>query len=137
MYDQNKMILFVRQNNPIIISDFIRILHEMYNVNVCVFQLMQIKEKKELEEQFKRAQKPWVKLLEKCDKAKSNYHLACKNEKSAVNQERNATKDSSLSQDAVRILESSFIHYFIQTFLELFILCCVVCKLYNVRLSYY
>ena len=89
---------------------------------------MQIKEKKELEEQFKRAQKPWVKLLEKCDKAKSNYHLACKNEKSAVNQERNATKDSSLSQDAVR-LESSFIHYFIQTFLELFILCCVVCKL--------
>ena len=63
---------------------------------------MQIKEKKELEEQFKRAQKPWVKLLEKCDKAKSNYHLACKNEKSAVNQERNATKDSSLSQDAVR-----------------------------------
>ena len=65
---------------------------------------MQIKEKKELEEQFKRAQKPWVKLLEKCDKAKSNYHLACKNEKSAVNQERNATKDSSLSQDAVRSL---------------------------------
>ena len=90
---------------------------------------MQIKEKKELEEQFKRAQKPWVKLLEKCDKAKSNYHLACKNEKSAVNQERNATKDSSLSQDAVRIFESSFIHYFIQTFLELFILCCVVCGL--------
>lgn len=68
-------------------------------------QLMQIKEKKELEDQFKRAQKPWVKLLEKCDKAKSNYHLACKNEKSAVNQERNATKDSSLSQDAVRKLQ--------------------------------
>ena len=63
---------------------------------------MQIKEKKELDDQFKRAQKPWVKLLEKCDKAKSNYHLACKSEKSAVNQERNATKDSSLSQDAVR-----------------------------------
>jgi len=68
-------------------------------------QLMQIKEKKELDDQFKRAQKPWVKLLEKCDKAKSNYHLACKSEKSAVNQERNATKDSSLSQDAVRKLQ--------------------------------
>jgi len=68
-------------------------------------QLMQIKEKKELEDQFKRAQKPWVKLLEKCDKAKSSYHMACKNEKSAVNQERNATKDSSLSQDAVRKLQ--------------------------------
>ena len=63
---------------------------------------MQIKEKKELDDQFKRAQKPWVKLLEKCDKAKNNYHVACKSEKSAVNQERNATKDSSLSQDAVR-----------------------------------
>ena len=67
-------------------------------------QLMQIKEKKELDDQFKRAQKPWVKLLEKVEKAKSSYHIACKNEKSAVNQERNATKDSSLSQDSVRSL---------------------------------
>ena len=66
-------------------------------------QLMQIKEKKELDDQFKRAQKPWVKLLEKVEKAKSSYHIACKNEKSAVNQERNATKDSSLSQDSVRL----------------------------------
>ena len=64
-------------------------------------QLMQIKEKKEMEEQFRKAQKPWAKLLEKVDKAKTNYHLACKNEKTAVNQERNATKDSSLSQDQV------------------------------------
>ena len=31
----------------------------------------------------------------------TNYHMACKNEKTAVNQERNATKDSSLSQDQV------------------------------------
>jgi len=68
-------------------------------------QLMQIKERKELDDQFKRAQKPWVKLLEKVEKAKSSYHLACKNEKSAVNQERNATKDSSLSQDSVRKLQ--------------------------------
>ena len=67
-------------------------------------QLMQIKERKELDDQFKRAQKPWVKLLEKVEKAKSSYHIACKNEKSAVNQERNATKDSSLSQDSVRSL---------------------------------
>jgi len=68
-------------------------------------QLMQIKERKELDDQFKRAQKPWVKLLEKVEKAKSGYHIACKNEKSAVNQERNATKDSSLSQDSVRKLQ--------------------------------
>jgi len=68
-------------------------------------QLMQIKERKELDDQFKRAQKPWVKLLEKVEKAKSSYHIACKSEKSAVNQERNATKDSSLSQDSVRKLQ--------------------------------
>merc|ERR1712088_972089 len=36
---------------------------------------------------------------------KGNYHTACKNEKTAVNQERNATKDSSLSQDQVRKLQ--------------------------------
>jgi len=68
-------------------------------------QMMQLKEKKEMEEQFKKAQKPWAKLLEKVDKCKTNYHMACKNEKTAVNQERNATKDSSLSQDQVRKLQ--------------------------------
>ena len=80
-------------------------------------QMMQLKEKKEMDDQFKKAQKPWAKLLEKVDKCKvrfdcrpplsnpslmqTNYHMACKNEKTAVNQERNATKDSSLSQDQV------------------------------------
>jgi len=68
-------------------------------------QMLQLKEKKEMEDQFKKAQKPWAKLLEKVDKTKNNYHLACKNEKTAVNQERNATKDSSLSQDQVRKLQ--------------------------------
>ena len=33
-------------------------------------QLMQLKEKKEMEEQFKKAQKPWSKLLEKVEKCK-------------------------------------------------------------------
>jgi len=68
-------------------------------------QMLQLKEKKDMEDQFKKAQKPWAKLLEKVEKAKANYHMACKNEKTAVNQERNATKDSSLSQDQVRKLQ--------------------------------
>jgi len=68
-------------------------------------QMLQLKEKKDMEDQFKKAQKPWAKLLEKVEKSKANYHLACKNEKTAVNQERNATKDSSLSQDQVRKLQ--------------------------------
>ncbi|XP_071056806.1 protein kinase C and casein kinase substrate in neurons protein 1 isoform X3 [Onthophagus taurus] len=61
--------------------------------------MMQIKERKDMEDSFKKAQKPWVKYLQKVDKAKSDYHTACKTEKSATNQERNATGDSSISQD--------------------------------------
>ena len=64
-------------------------------------QLLQLKEKKEMDEQFKKAQKPWSKLLLKVNKAKSDYHAACKSEKTAVNIERNAGGDSSLSQDHV------------------------------------
>ncbi|XP_065333476.1 protein kinase C and casein kinase II substrate protein 3 isoform X4 [Cloeon dipterum] len=61
--------------------------------------MMQIKERKDMEDNFKKAQKPWAKLLTKVNKAKADYHNACKTEKSAANQERNATGDSSLSQD--------------------------------------
>lgn len=55
-----------------------------------------------MEEAFKKAQKPWVKFLQKVEKAKTDYHTACKTEKSASNQERNASGDSSISQDQVK-----------------------------------
>ncbi|XP_050088749.1 protein kinase C and casein kinase substrate in neurons protein 1 isoform X3 [Anopheles aquasalis] len=64
--------------------------------------MMQIKERKEMEDQFKRAQKPWAKLLANAEKAKADYHGACKMEKSATNQERNATSDSSMSNDQLK-----------------------------------
>ncbi|XP_052869668.1 protein kinase C and casein kinase substrate in neurons protein 1 isoform X1 [Anopheles cruzii] len=64
--------------------------------------MMQIKERKEMEDQFKRAQKPWAKLLANAEKAKADYHAACKMEKSATNQERNATSDSSMSNDQLK-----------------------------------
>lgn len=64
--------------------------------------MIHIKERKDMEDAFKKAQKPWVKLLQKVDKAKSDYHNACKTEKSASNQERNASGDSSISADQVR-----------------------------------
>jgi len=38
-------------------------------------------------------------------KAKSDYHTACKNERSAINQERNASGDTSLSPDQVKKLQ--------------------------------
>ncbi|XP_037904094.1 protein kinase C and casein kinase substrate in neurons protein 1 isoform X2 [Hermetia illucens] len=64
--------------------------------------MMQIKERKEMEDSFKKAQKPWAKILAKVEKAKADYHAACKTEKTATNQERNATADSSLSPDQVK-----------------------------------
>ncbi|XP_054261540.1 protein kinase C and casein kinase substrate in neurons protein 1 isoform X2 [Macrosteles quadrilineatus] len=67
--------------------------------------MIQIKERKEMEDAFKKAQKPWAKLLQKVNKAKSDYHTACKQEKSASNQERNATGDSSFSMDQVKKMQ--------------------------------
>ncbi|XP_018903485.2 protein kinase C and casein kinase substrate in neurons protein 1 isoform X2 [Bemisia tabaci] len=67
--------------------------------------VLHIKERKEMEDAFKKAQKPWGKLLQKVNKAKSDYHTACKTEKSASNQERNATGDSSLSMDQVKKMQ--------------------------------
>jgi hypothetical protein len=63
--------------------------------------MIQIKERKEMEDSFKKAQKPWAKMLAKVNKTKVDYHTACKTEKSASNQERNAAGDSSLSPDQV------------------------------------
>ena len=63
--------------------------------------MMVLKEKKEMEDEFKRAQKPWVKVLTKVNKAKQDYHNACKNERSAANQERNATGDNAVSAEQV------------------------------------
>ena len=62
---------------------------------------MVLKEKKEMDDNFKKAQKPWVKILNKVDKAKLDYHNACKAERSASNQERNATGDNAVSPEQV------------------------------------
>lgn len=43
--------------------------------------------------------------MEKLTKAKTDYHTSCKNERSAINQERNATGDTSLSPDQVKKLQ--------------------------------
>ncbi|XP_018568767.1 protein kinase C and casein kinase substrate in neurons protein 1 isoform X4 [Anoplophora glabripennis] len=67
--------------------------------------MMHIKEKKDMDDAFKKAQKPWAKLLQKVEKAKTDYHTACKTEKSAANQERNAAGDSSFSADQVNTVK--------------------------------
>lgn len=65
--------------------------------------MIQIKERKEMEDMFKKAQKPWAKHLAKVEKTQADYHASCKTEKSASNQERNANADSSLSPDQVTV----------------------------------
>ncbi|OWR51036.1 kinase C and casein kinase substrate in neurons protein 2 [Danaus plexippus plexippus] len=64
--------------------------------------MIQLKERKEMDEAFKKAQKPWAKLLQKVERTRLEYHTACKQERTAQNQERNASGDSSLSPDQVR-----------------------------------
>lgn len=71
--------------------------------------VMNLKERKEMEDQFKKVQKPWAKLLAKVNKAKHDYHNACKAEKSALNQERNASSDSSLSPDQVSLTDEMWL----------------------------
>ncbi|XP_063992524.1 protein kinase C and casein kinase substrate in neurons protein 1 isoform X1 [Diachasmimorpha longicaudata] len=61
--------------------------------------MMTLKERKEMEDAFKKAQKPWAKLLQKVEKTKAEYHNSCKTERTAANMERNASADSSLSPD--------------------------------------
>ncbi|XP_031623917.1 protein kinase C and casein kinase substrate in neurons protein 2 isoform X2 [Contarinia nasturtii] len=67
--------------------------------------MLQIKERKEMEDLFKKAQKPWAKHLAKVEKTKADYHGACKTEKTATNQERNASADSSISQDQIKKMQ--------------------------------
>lgn len=64
--------------------------------------MMQIRERKEMDEEFKSVQKPWAKLLDRVNKSKHDYHLACKNERTLANQERNALADTSMSPDQLR-----------------------------------
>lgn len=48
-----------------------------------------------------QAQKPWEKKYRAVAKSKSEYHSACKNEKSTALQENNARNDDAVSPDQV------------------------------------
>jgi hypothetical protein len=68
-------------------------------------QRNQLKEKKELGDQFKTAQKEWAELLNKQTTAKTEYLAACKEEERSVKAEREATKNPDLSQAQVTKLQ--------------------------------
>jgi len=63
------------------------------------------KEAKTFEEDFRKAQKPWGKRLGKLMKAKKEYHMACKLERTATNQENNARNSSDVSPDQLKKLQ--------------------------------
>ncbi|XP_077994215.1 protein kinase C and casein kinase substrate in neurons protein 2-like isoform X2 [Glandiceps talaboti] len=67
-------------------------------------KMLSFKETVETDEGFKKAQKPWAKLLAKVTSTKKSYHNMCKLEKSAINGENNAKEDSSLSPDQIKKL---------------------------------
>jgi len=56
-----------------------------------------LKESKELEKDFEKAQKPWAKLLKKVNDAKKNYYSACREERLAQAHE-NAAKSNEKSE---------------------------------------
>lgn len=67
--------------------------------------MINIKEKKNIDDEFKRVQKPWAKLFDRVNKAKNDYHAVSKNERTLTIQERNAICDSSISPDQVRKIQ--------------------------------
>ncbi|XP_036400328.1 protein kinase C and casein kinase substrate in neurons protein 3 isoform X1 [Megalops cyprinoides] len=64
-----------------------------------------LKETKEAEEGFRKAQKPWVRKLKDVESTRKTYHQARKDEKTAVTRETHAKADPSKSQEEVRKLQ--------------------------------
>ncbi|XP_055329275.1 protein kinase C and casein kinase substrate in neurons protein 2-like isoform X2 [Paramacrobiotus metropolitanus] len=60
---------------------------------------LHFKEKKDIDEEFKKAQKPWIKKLKIVEKYKAEYHNICQKEQSAIVRDKNSKGDPAISED--------------------------------------
>ncbi|XP_065646840.1 protein kinase C and casein kinase substrate in neurons protein 1 isoform X2 [Hydra vulgaris] len=66
-----------------------------------------LKEAKEYEQEFAKAQKQWANAYNKIQKAKGNYHSACKNREACASLLNNAKQDTETLPEKIKKLEDS------------------------------
>ncbi|OQV19149.1 Protein kinase C and casein kinase II substrate protein 3 [Hypsibius exemplaris] len=60
---------------------------------------LHLKEKKEMDEEFRKAQKPWKKRFLAVEKSKKEYHDLCQKEQSVVQRSKMYQNDTGISED--------------------------------------
>lgn len=86
-------------------SDVITSVRQWQKDNFHKTLIRDFKEKKEMDDAFRKAQKPWEKKLREVQKAKNEYYGACQKERTAAIREKNSIKDTSVSLDQKKKLE--------------------------------
>lgn len=99
-----------------------------------------IKEAKELEDEYTKAQKPWAGAYTKVQKAKKNYHAACKQMESTQMAIDQAKKDAEIPELKVRIKTFLFKHSVLEVEntnrLNSYCSCCKVFSISDINLFF-